>query len=173
MKGNNNFLHGGRDNDSVSGGHSPRAFFKLLYRPPSQELAVVGPWSRPVDVVAGSAWSVVSRTQELVIIGVLAVLEDGLLVEEGDVPLLLEAAHGARVPCVRVAVGAPDARGGGAAELTELVRIVSKGIVTVAQGVHRATLTEKLDGRLDVVVAVYNVHHVAVDQPERHITFDY
>ena len=41
----------------------------------------------------------------------------------------------------------------------------TKRIVSVLKGVDSAAGAEKLDGRLDVVVAVHHVHHAALEQP--------
>ena len=64
-----------------------------------------------------------------------------------------------------LAVPVPDARSGRSAELAKLVWVVAQRVVPVPQRVDGAACPEKLDGRLDVVVAVHNVHHVTTDQP--------
>ena len=89
-----------------------------------------------------------------------------LVVEEGDVALLPEAVEGAGVVCEGVPVGAAHAGRVGAAQLAELVRVVAERVVPVLQRVDGAGLPEELDGGLDVVVAVGDLHDARVDQLE-------
>ena len=86
---------------------------------------------RPLAVdVAGVRGPVVGRTEELEVVRIEhLVLEDSLLVGEGDVALLEQAPEGTRVLCVGIPVGAADAGGGGAAQLAKLVRVVSQRVV--------------------------------------------